>query len=941
MRKFRAITKFTALLFGVILFSMSLQAQSKGIVFGTVTDSETDLPMPGAKVSVKGTSLGSVTDNQGRYIIFNVPDGDQSIVCSYIGYKEFNGQVSVEGGKKVKNNFKMNSLEFQTKEVIVSGLREGQVRALNQQKTADNIKNIVSSELVGRFPDPNVAEALQRMPGIQIQRDQGEGRYVLIRGMEARLSSVMINGDRLPSPEGDIRTVALDVIPSDVVSSIEVNKAITPEMDADAIGGSVNLITKSASDYPGMVLKATAAGGFNEIVSDMNFQGAITYGDRFGEDKDWGILFSGSYYHTNRGSDNNEFGYDDTDFGGDDVYVIEDFELRDYVLTRARLGLSLALDKQFSENSKVYLRGIFNKFDDDENRYRFTIKADKDNYTNSADVAEPFEDDGDWEGMEFVRDLKDRYETQQIYGITAGGEHLISNFKLDYQFTYAYAHEDEPDRRDTEFAMKFDTLRWNLSDPDFPGIVYTDKNPSSFNEYEFEEMVYEENLTKDNDITGQLNLAMPFDFGMTNGEFKIGGKLRSKNKDRENNITIYDGYDGDFTLDQVLGDHEDENFLDGEYDSKITRNADPDKVNDFFDANESKFEKNQGESDYDSFSENYESTETIIAGYAQGRFNFDGLMLLAGARFEMTNIDYTGYVLDFDGDDITSNQQVNKTKDYSNIFPMIHARYYFSKDFLARAAFTTSIARPRHFDLVPYQIINRDDEELLEGNPELDPTTSTNMDLMLEYYIKPIGIISGGFFYKSLANYIFMKKTVLPDDDPAFPEYEKEQPVNGEDATLIGFELNIQHQFTYLPGFLSGFGVYANYTYTDSKAKYFMLDDDDNVTTLESALPGQSENVMNFSLSYEKSGFSARISANYHGNYIDEITDKEETYIHYDNHLQIDFSASYDITEKISVFTEILNLTDAPLRYYQGVSDRPIQQEFYKRWGHLGVRVNF
>ncbi len=928
-----------------ILTIQSFVIAQNNIIEGRIIDKETKYPLPGARITLFGTSFGNVSNLQGYFKISNVPNGDYKLKVSYIGYEPYAKDVKINNSQTLVLEIPLTSKVIVTDEVVVTGMLEGQLRAMNQEKTADNVKNIISSELVGKFPDLNVAESIQRLPGISIQRDQGEGRYILIRGMEARLSSAMINNVRLPSPEGDIRTVALDVIPSDLISSIEVTKTLTPEMDADAIGGSVNIITKQSSDYPGEILKATLAGGYNQIVSDYNFQTSLTYANRFGKDKNFGFMVSGSFYNTNRGSDNNEFQYKNSDFG----FIPVNTEFRDYVINRKRIGLSSTIDYNFNQNSQIFIKGIFNQFDDYEYRRRLRFKIKDDGFISSNIVSQYWdEDDGEYKSaISLERELKDRFESQQINSLALGGKHALGNIDLNYQIAYSYAQEKEPGRRDITFKRSVDSMVWDRNDYNFPTYnLYTlDDNrqgtlnnqiPFDYQSFKFDDIVTEDNLTTDQDINANFDIKIPFNIASYPLQVKIGAKYRGKNKDRNNDVKKYDRWNGDneLTLDQLLGDYTDNNFLDGKY--EIGKSIDPDKAKDFFDDNKANFELNPFDTELDTYSANYEAKEDILAGYLQGKLYIKDFVFLFGGRIEVTNIEYKGWELNINEDEQIERSQVIRQNNYSNFFPMLLTKYIITENTNIRASVTTSIARPKHFNLVPYTIINRLDEEISLGNPDLKPTESVNIDLMFDHYFQPIGMLSAGLFYKSLKNYIFEKHTIINSGD--FTGYQSFQPINGDKATLYGFEISWQHQFTFLPDFWNGFGIFLNYTYTKSEANYPMLDYDDKEIIRKGTLPGQASNILNIALSFEKYGVRTRLAANFHGNYVDLVGLNEDYDIYYDNHLQLDFFASYLVTKNISVFMELLNLTNAPLRYYMGITERPIQQEFYKMWGHLGVR---
>ena len=392
------------------LFASSVMAQSTGVISGNVVDGLSQRPLPGAAVKLQSSPLSTDTDRSGEFQLLRVPAGSQTITISYIGYEVGSFAVEVRAGQNVKLEATLKPLA-QIKEYVEvhsDPQVDGQARALNQQKTSPNIVNVVSSDQIGSFPDPNAAEATQRIPGIVIQRDQGEGRFVSVRGTEPRLNSVAINGERIPAPEGDIRYVALDVIPADLLEAIEVSKALTPDMDSDAIGGAVNLVTKQAPART--IFSLTAGLGYNDIVRNglQTFNAAA--GRRFFNNK-LGALVSTSFFNTRRGSQNFETEYDDGE--------LDSLETRDYRLTRRRFGINPVFDWKQSNTTEFFLRGIYNRYSDDEFR-RFFVNAVGDNALE--------------------RNLRDRFEVQEIISGAFGGRHLINNIlNMDFRVTYSYA----------------------------------------------------------------------------------------------------------------------------------------------------------------------------------------------------------------------------------------------------------------------------------------------------------------------------------------------------------------------------------------------------------------------------------------------------------------------------------------------------------------------
>jgi len=907
----------------VILTPEASMAQARGTVTGRVTDASTGNFLPGANVMIRGTSFGGATNMRGEYRIDNVPFGTFTLVVSYIGYEEFSAEITVSmSSRRITQDAALALSAVQVEAVVVEGLREGQMKALSQQKTAPNIKNVVDEEQMKRFPDVNSAEVLQRVAGVSVTRDGGEGRYVLVRGTAPRLNTMTINGEKIPSPEGDVRNVALDVIAADQLSSIEVTKAITPDMDGNSIGGSVNLRTKSALDYTGRVFDVNLGSGYNNLLGKGIYQGGLTYGNRFGADKNFGLMFSGSYQRSNRGSDNNEMEWGSEDDVNDVEipFALRNIEMRDYEFRRDRMTFSGTLDYLLNEGSKIYINGIFSKYTDTENRRRLRIRPEKGDYNTATDISEAAID----------AQLRQRDQNQMIYNFAAGGEHQFSKLKLDYRLSYSYAEEKEARHIEATFELDEDAdMILDLSDTDNPkwttnlgqGYEY---DPAHF---EFDGIEWHDNLTSDRDITGAFNLQIPYTLGSGQASLKFGGKAVMKEKDRTENIWEYSWEgDDDVLMSQFVGSYTDDNFLDGNY--PLPHAIDSDKMWAFYDRNkDGNLEGEVLREDTDGGT--YNASEDVYAYYAMTTVHFGNLMLLGGVRHEITKIDYTGHEVVFNEDgDYEGTTTLNNKDDFSNFLPMFHLRYRATPNTNLRLAFTTGIARPDYETLVPFRIINREDEEMVLGNPDLVPTTSMNFDFMGEHYFQGIGILSGGAFYKRLDNIIYL--SLFDMSGGPYDGYLTEQSIQGEEATLMGFEVNWQQQLTFLPGFLNGFGIYANYTYTTSSATVNGRDD--------VPLPGQAGNVANLAVSYEKGGFTGRVSMNYHGSYLDFLGEDDAHDIFYDDHIQWDISASQNLFGGIQLFMQAINLNNAPLRYYIGQTNRPVQREFYSWWIHGGVK---
>jgi TonB-dependent receptor len=889
----------------IVLMGISSLYAQFGTITGQVTDAETGERLPGANVIVKGTSFGDASGVDGRYAINRIPTGSYTLEISYLGYENQTSSVTVESNATQTANFSLQPAALEGEQVVVMGVRAaGQARALNQQMNAVNIKNVVASDQIGRFPDPSVPDALQRLPGVSIVRDQGEGRYITVRGGSASMTSVMINGENVPSPEGEERSIAMDAVPVDLLEAVEVSKAITPDLDADAIGGAVNLVTKRAPDN--MIYSVEVGGGYNKIRNDPSGTVAGTFGDRFNDGK-LGLLVSGTFSRRNFGSDNIEPAYDLGDPGLNDD-VLEGMELRHYTIWRGRVGATGMFDYRLNPNSSLYLSGFYSELQDEEQRRALEL--------NVAD-------------NEVVFGHKNRREDQATFNLTGGGDHLLkSGMKLDYHATYTYSDQDRAYDQLLNFALDGDAAPIAF-DPDISDPDNIQPNPQgnfiSSGTYLFDNVENEVSSSKNTDFVTAANLTIPYQLGgQAAAKLKFGAKVRFKNKDQQVSVDEFSLLNGDIVLGQDIGSFGID--LDGfnpgtyPYPSPVTSE---DENADFLTNNSANLEQEHVTIED---SQDYDIEETTYAGYVMSEINVTPkFMFLPGVRVEHTKVKADGFLVDGDAVSPTRNE-----KDYTKFFPMVHARYRITSLTNLRAAFTTAISRPNFFDLVPYETI--DDEEITRGNTALDPATSWNLDLILEHYDRYIGVMTAGVFYKKVQDPIFF---FFEEQDIAGTTFEVTQPRNGDSGNIFGFELAAQQQLKFLPKPLDGFGIYANYTFTDSDANVPF-----EGAIRSTTFPGQADHVLNAALSYEKGRFSSQVSANFQDAFILEIGESAEQDLFVAKHLQFDLSASYRFTSALALFLEVVNLTNEPYEVFQGDEARPIQREFYETWGRVGFRFN-
>ena len=908
------------------------------VLTGKVTDDTDKFSLPGATIRILEGNRYTVSGQNGMFEFLDIPEGNYTLSVVYMGYQPLEKKVTVKHGQRNNIELTLSAASNTLSEVLIMGdILKGQARALNQQKNNQNISNIISSDQVGRFPDANIGDALKRVPGITMQNDQGEARNIIIRGLAPNLNSITLNGDRIPSAEGDNRNVQMDLIPADMISTIEVNKTLTPDMDADAIGGSVNLITRASPN--GQRISATLAGGYGPIREKANYTAGLVYGNRFANNK-IGIVLSGSLNNNRFGSDNVEGVWALTD--KDQPYLSE-LQIRKYDVQRIRRSTALAFDYKINDRNTLYANGMYNWRDDRENRYRVSYKKIKQT-DNGYEGTITRETKG---GIDNKTNKNARLERQKVQNYGLGGEHLLSSkIDLDWAANYAIASEFRPNERYIGFEQTGVQMDMDLQDPKKPVLSANE----DVNAFKLDEITENENFTEEKEFGFKANIRFPLSIIQDQkGRLRTGVRLRIKEKSRDNIFYEYSPVDKLGPFADIASDfYGGKGFNPGE--QYVPGRFVPNRyLGGLQLENPDAYEKEAKPDEY--LTANYMAKERIYAGYVRWDQDFnDKLAMILGARIEHTKIDYTGnYVMD--EEELLN--EINNKNAYTNLLPSLSFKYKASPSTIVRAAFTTALARPNYYALAPYvSVVGGEDRLVTAGNPGLNATFSYNGDLMAEHYFHSVGIISAGIFYKNLKDFIYTySNTQYTSDDFAqdFPDqknpisigdkYKFIQQRNGDNVDVYGFEIAFQRQLDFLPGrFLKGFGIYLNYTNTGSKAKGITNEDGEERKDMK--LPGAAPHMFNGSLSWENSKFSSRVSLNYTSSYIDELGGNKFDDRYYDKQLFLDANAAYKITAKFRIFMEANNLTNQPLRYYQGISARTMQMEYYQARFNLGVKLD-
>jgi TonB-dependent receptor len=914
-----------------VLVPFLVLAQNEARIAGKVTDASTGEQLPGANVFLDGTSIGVATDRFGNYRIEKIPLGTYTLKTRYIGYEEYSTEVTLTNANTTLSlDIQLNLTAVELEDVVVSGLRQGQVKALNQQMNAANIKNVLSNEEMEKFPDMNTAEALQRIPGVAITRSLGEGQFIFLRGTEPRLTNVTVNGQKLATPREQDRFIGLDIVNASQLSSIEVSKANTPDMDGAAIGGTVDLVTRSAFDYEESRLKINLGSGYQQLGGDPLYRGSVNYSTLLGDSKTVGVSVDASWYRNAITSHSNEFDWDNVeDVNGNEIpFALADYRLYNYETIRDHIGFNAQLEFRPSENGRYFVSGMYNRRSDDLTRNMLRYRFDRGDFLNPTTISEG----------RAAFELNYRNEIQNLYGFTAGGENKFGLLDLDYTFSYSHGEEETGDdgQLKSEFQVRNISYALDLSDRDFPGVTTTNVdqdfllNPSNWNN---DGQDFRERSSSNDYMLGTINLKYPYSLGQYQADIKAGAKITIDQKERSSRRYDYNWRGDDITMANFGATNETvEDFLLDNYLFGPIMEGGPtvDFLMNNVDPND-KFRIENISDDTDGLGGTYDASENIYAGYIMTTINFNNLMVLAGVRAEMTQTTYDGLELLFDDDgQIVSTTDVSNDNDYTNIFPALHLKYKISPYTNLRLAYTQGIARPDYFDLAPYRWIIPDDDEIIAGNPNLEPTEAKNVDLMFGHYFQGIGAINAGVFYKKLDKVIYEVAERI--EGGSYDGYDELKKVNGGGADLYGFEISWLQQFTFLPGILSGFGVYANYTYTETDVDLTFSDRD--------VLPGQAGDVGNFGLSYERDNLTARLSLNYTSEVLVQVESDENFDRWNDERIQLDFSGSYEFIPGYEFYLDVINITNSSQRVYYHVTDRPRENQYYSWSLRSGFKIN-
>ena len=909
--------------------ALANETDAPGSIRGKVTDAEHQT-LPGAAIQIESLHTVVTSDQNGFYSLPNLKPGVYKVKISYVGYEPKVITVKFDGRSLVQN------VELSTSntlsEAVVTGAFFGQRKALQMQKESMGVSNVVSADQVGKFPDSNIGDALKRINGVNVQYDQGEARFGQVRGTAADLTSVTVNGNRIPSAEGGTRNVQLDLIPADMIETIELNKVVTSDMDGDAIGGEINLITKNTPNH--RVLNFNVGSGYSWISQKPLWDLGATLGSRFFNSR-FGLMASASYQYSPGGSDNTEFEYVEND---DHSIALKEAQVRQYYVTRERQSYSLALDYTFNPLHKLYFKGMYNRRSDWENRYRISYKKLNGNSSKQSVVMQT---------KAGSSDNKDaRLELQQTMDFTLGGEHNFGRLKADWAGSYSRATEDRPNERYASYQLKGEDFASDFKDVGEKQPYYALQLPTlDDSHWKLSELTNSDQSIAENEWKGKINLTLPLTNGLFGNTLKLGAKYTNKHKTLDKSFFDYEAKEvlGDDWRKATVGQIR-EGFMPGNQypiGSAFISKGTLGKID---------FSQYNGTENLEEEAGNYNIREQITAGYLR----FDQklgkrLEATAGLRVERTDLKTNGFNVTVpDEGDATIAPTGTYKHHYTDLLPSLLLKYKFCTDGNLRASVTKTISRPKYSALIANKCFNTADYTATIGDPNTKPAKAFNFDLSADYYFKSVGMVSVGMFYKNIknVNIEWSSNKYLGSDlgltgELAQESWKVTQNINAYDARVIGVEAAYQRDFSFIAPTLKCVGFYATYTYTHSTTRNFNerlnVQESDNVK-----VAGSPEHTANASLFFEKWGANIRLSYNFASSFIDEMSTSRQLDRYYDKVNYLDLNASYTWGKKtkFTVYANANNLLNQPLRYYQGEKNRTMQVEYYGVKVNAGFKIN-
>jgi TonB-dependent receptor len=844
---------------------------------------------------------------------------------------------------------------------VVPSATTTRAAAVEMKRQAPNIIDVQPLSEMIKLPDINMAEALQRVPGISLSTDSGEGRFINIRGLDSDLNAATYGGVRLPAsnaatPFGGNRAVAFDTFPTGIVGGVEVTKTLRPDMDAEGLGGSINLVPRTGAQYGGRpFLEADIGGGYQPLRQTPIYSASLNAGTSFSGGDGIGGLFAGAnafsvvltgvIYSDQRGIDDVERSYSDNQSSGVPDKVLSNLNLRWYKYARMRYGTAANFDARATDSTSLYLRVLWSGYLEKGRKHFLILNGlDSGNGTCATPSGQAcFQDPNNPNGFvasgaTLEQDTTDSVERIQNALAMLGGSSVYPGFRVDYRGSYAqgsdrysvspgstWTYRDASGNL-VSVPIAYDNVT-NVTYPTYHTLDGTDPtNPAL---YQLDNIGLGPSYAKDGEWAGVIDVTIPSGSGTHTTEWKFGLSGRWRHKTYEatapswtpNGVILLPPFT--YGPPQI--------FYNGHYNIGPWINLD--QVANLYGGSNGTISQDPAAD----ASTNTDDNENVYAAYGQYSARYGDWGLLAGVRVESTHATYRGNLYNNDND---TNTPATQSNSYTNAFPTLQGRYFFSEQLIARLTYASGIARPGFNQITPGASISITNRTVTVGNPALKPTIGQNFDATLEWYPGDGQIAALGLFGKVFTNYVLQTEQRVdsypfPGLGPSGVPVVVDNWVNGP-AHAYGVEAQYQQQLLFLPRPWDGLGFSLNGTAVDSRAQIH--------PGIYGLLPSTAKFTWNAAVFYESGPLDLRVAFGYVGQNLFAFgtVTSNATDVYNSARLTMDLGASYTVSHTLSVYFQAKNLLNTPLEYTEGPCwCRPIQREFYDATYLAGVRLQF
>ncbi len=997
---FRPTSAVLSLILFYFVVTTANAETATGSVRGRVSSEGTKSYLQGADVAITALRLSAYTDREGEFMLVGVPVGTHQLRVNYTGFSTRTVAVTVSPGTTARLDVEMGSEVQQLQAFTVTADKEGRALAIMQQRAADNVKNVVSADAFGSAAEGNVADLLQRLPGITVSYTSADPDQVSIRGVSPELSTVTIDGVPVSNAvAGTARTFRFTLTSNiSMLESVEVTKALTPDMDAASVGGAINM--RSKTPFQSKVTQSFdyQLGGNLETRSDsahrMNPTMSANYSRVFGTERRIGLTLAANYTPYYQIQDQVGFTFQPT--LATPAYVTRFFYVDGPKVTYRRSG-STRLDFELTKNWTTYASVS-------ANYYRAELANKVRDWTTAAAAVAPGYTELVTEALVSPSSATSFSLNNSIVKATsllylAGGRNKWDDLNLDYDFSFSPGEQvvDSSGNRGS-VTGNLTGVGWRLDrgiSTQYPGVRYTSgPDPQDLNNYGALRYNTGLNFTEDNVWSARTNLRKTFATRWPS-ELKMGGVFKEHRREFENNAAnfIYVGADGVAGRNAGTGINDDQfaRFAETQYVRNPTTGGYPSAVW----PSAAKLADRRLSAPNEFLADTYNNRRTyyqsqrnahekISAGYLQGKIAFGKLSFLGGVRIESTDVRGVGPVQGPILNTVVVNGQSRKetvaealqrirtetaaqrtartaaeaarrtadpagaafeefgsvirtnNSSYKKYFPSLHARYAFTPNLLARASWATGIGRPNFTNIMPNETANYTNSTVSASNPELKPQYVKNSDVTLEYYFEPVGMLSVAVFRKDISDFIYTDGAgIIPSGadngfNGLYDGFTLSTSKNGGAARIQGAEFAYQQQFTFLPRYFKGLGMFANYTKLNTSGDY-----GSNVPRNTSSVPGFVPDSANLGVSYSYGRVSLRAKWNYKSLALFSFSTNPASLRYNPGQGRIDLSARFKLTRHLDLYGDAINVTAVPMVFQGPMPGRRDSISDY------GAKVNF